>query len=242
MFFTSNSALAQLDEEEYDLAGDNLLFRKEMSGSGIIHNNGWGLEFRMGKNKTIFKKNMFEANLIEMRNSKEIKSINPFFTNTRSYYYGKLNAVYMLRAGVGQQKMLNRKPYYGGVELRFFYAGGISAGFAKPVYLHIIELDEGSYRYITVTERYDPEHHFPDNIYGRASFLKGFDELGFYPGLYVKAGLNIDFGTLNQRPKILEAGIAFDAFTKGIPMMAFIDPNQYFLTLYISFGIGKRYD
>jgi len=185
---------------------------------------------------------MFEANLLEMKDSKEIKSINPFFTNTRSYYYGKLNAIYILRTGVGQQRMLNRKPYYGGVELRIFYSGGISAAFTKPVYLNIIKLDEGSYRYITVIERYNPDDHFPDNIYGRASFVKGFDKLSFYPGLYAKAGLSVDFGTLNQRPKIIEAGIALDAYPRGIPVMAFRDPNQFFLTLYISFGIGKRYD
>ena len=241
LFLSSYSAFAQF-VAEMDTVGDNLLFRKEMSGSAIIHNNGWGLEFRVGKNRSIFNKFMFEANLIEMKDNKEIKSINPFFTNTRSYFYGKLNAVYMLRTGVGQQRMLNRKPYYGGVELRLFYSGGLSTAFAKPVYLNIIELDEGSYRYITITQRYDPEDHFPDNIYGRASFFKGFDKLSVYPGIYVKAGLSVDFGTLNQRPKIVEAGVAFDLFPKGIPMMAFREPNQFFMTLYLSFGLGKRYN
>ena len=241
LFLSSFAAFAQFDAE-MDTVGDNLLFRKELSASAIIHNNGWGIEFRAGKNRSIFNKLMFEANLIEMKDSKEIKSINPFFTNTRSYFYGKLNAVYMLRTGVGQQRMLNRKPYYGGVELRLFYSGGLSTAFAKPVYLNIIELEEGSYRYITITERYNPEDHFPDNIYGRASFFKGFNQLAVYPGIYAKAGLSVDFGTLNQRPKIIEAGVAFDLFPKGIPMMAFKDPDQFFMTLYLSFGIGKRYN
>lgn len=241
LFFTSFPAFAQFDAE-MDTIGDNLLYRKEMSASGIIHNNGWGIEFRVGKNRSIFNKFMYEANLIEMRDNKEIKTINPFFTNTRSYFYGKLNAVYMLRTGIGQQRMLNRKPYYGGVELRLFYSGGLSTAFAKPVYLNIIELDEGSYRYITITQRYNPDDHFPENIYGRASFFKGFDKLTVYPGIYAKAGLSVDFGTLNQRPKIIEAGVAFDLFPKGIPMMAFREPNQFFMTLYLSFGIGKRYN
>lgn len=242
MLFFSVELHAQLFGEEPDTASDNLLFRKEFGGSAIIHSNGWGLEFRVGRNKSITNKLMFEANLLEMKDSKEIKSINPFFTNTRSYYYGKLNALYMLRGGIGMQKMLNRKPYFGGVELRIFYSGGISAAFTKPVYLHIIKLDEGTYRYITVVEKYNPDDHFPDNIYGRASFTKGFNELTLYPGLYAKAGLSVDFGTLNQRPKMLEAGIVLDAFPKGVPIMAFKDPDQFFLTLYISFGIGKRYD
>ena len=233
--------LGQIDEA-YDTIGDNVLFRKEMSGSLIIHSNGWGLEFRTGTNRTVFKKWMFEANLLEMKDAKEIRSINQFFTNTKSYFYGKLNAVYILRAGVGQQQMLNRKPYYGGVEVRLFYSAGISAGFSKPVYLNIIKLDDNQYRYITVTERYDPDEHFPDNIYGRASFTKGFGELTFYPGAYAKAGLNIEFGTINQKPKMVEVGAALDLFPKAIPIMAFNSPQNYFLTLYISVGIGKRYN
>lgn len=229
-------------EEEYDSIADNVLFRKEMNGSLIIHSNGWGLEFRTGRNQSIFSKWMFEANLLEMKDSKEIKSINPFFTNTRSYYYGKLNAIYMLRAGAGQQRMLNRKPYFGGVELRLFYSAGLSVAFTKPVYLNIIKLDESTYRYITVIERYDPENHFPDNIYGRASFTKGFNQLKPYPGIYLKTGLNVEFGTINQKPKTVEAGIALDMFAKPVPIMAFRDPSQFFFTLYLSAGIGKRYD
>lgn len=240
LFLSSYAAFAQF-VAEIDTVGDNLLFRKELSGSAIVHNNGWGIEFRVGKNRSIFNKFMFEANLIEMRDNKEIKSINPFWTNTRSYFYGKLNAVYMLRTGVGQQRMLNRKPYYGGVELRLFYSGGLSTAFAKPVYLNILQLASGQQPY-TTTERYNPEEHFPEYIYGRASFFKGFDKLTVYPGIYAKAGLSVDFGTLNQRPKIVEAGVAFDLFPKGIPMMAFREPSQFFMTLYLSFGIGKRYN
>lgn len=228
--------------ETYDTIGDNLLFRKEMTGSAIIHTNGWGLEFRKGTNRSIFTKLMFEANLLEMKNAKEIKSLNQFFTNTKSYYYGKLNTVFMLRAGIGRQHMLNRKPYSGGVEIRLFYSGGLNAAFTKPVYLNILKPDEIAYRYIIVTEKYDPDEHFPDNIYGRASFFKGFDQLSLYPGAYAKLGLNVEFGTINQRPKTFEVGAVLDGFPKAIPTMAFRSPDHFFLTLYLSFGIGKRYD
>ncbi len=238
---TALTSKAQI-EEEFDSIADNILFTREMNGSVIIHSNGWGLEYRIGQNITVSKKLMFEFNLLEMKDAKEIKSINPFFTNTRSYIYGKMNALYITRLGVGQQHTLNRKPYFGGVELRLFYFGGLSVAFAKPVYLEIIKIDPGSYRYITVTERYDPESHFPDNIYGRASFTKGFDKLKPYPGIYLKAGLGIDFGTINQKPKTVEVGAALDIYTKEIPVMAFKEANQFFMTLYVSFGIGKRYN
>ncbi|MFH1121709.1 MAG: hypothetical protein V1775_17955 [Bacteroidota bacterium] len=241
LFACAIPAIAQI-EEEFDSIADNVLFRKEMNGSVIIHSHGWGLEYRTGFNKTVSRKLMFEANLLEMKDAKEIKTINPFFTNTKSYIYGKMNSLYMVRLGSGQQYILNRKPYFGGVELRILYSGGLSMGFTKPVYLEIIKMDAVSYRYITVTERYDPDKHFNDNIYGRAPFTKGFDKLKPYPGIYVKAGLSIDFGTINQKPKIIEAGAVLDIYAKPIPVMAFKNPDQFFLTLYLSFGLGKRYN
>lgn len=229
-------------EEEYDSIADNVLFTREMNGSFIIHSHGWGLEYRVGRSLTVNRTFMFEANLLEMKDAKEIKSINPFFTNTRSYIYGKLNVMYISRLGLGQQNVLNRKPYFGGVELRLFYFGGLSVALTKPVYLEIIKLDPGSYRYITVTERYNPDKHFPDNIYGRAPFTKGFDRLKPYPGVYIKAGLGIDFGTINQKPKTVEVGTTLDIYAKPVPIMAFKEANQFFFTLYVSFGIGKRYN
>lgn len=241
LFYFPVNLVAQ-DDIEYDSIADNVLFRKEMSGSLIIHSNGWGLEYRIGQNKSVFNKWMFETNLLEMKDAKEIKSINPFFTNTKSYIYGKLNTLYIVRAGLGQQYQLNRKPYFGGVELRLFYSGGLSVALAKPVYLYIIKTDGSSFRYYTVTERYDPNNHFPDNIYGRASFTKGFDKLKPYPGAYAKAGLSIEFGTINQRPKIVEVGAALDVYARPVPVMAFKKPDQFFLTLYLSFGLGKRYN
>jgi hypothetical protein len=184
---------------------------------------------------------MFEANLLEMKDAKEIKTVNIYVTNNKSYIYGKMNALYILRLGAGQQLMLNRKPYFGGVELRVLYGGGLSMGFAKPVYLQILKVD-GSSLITIVTERYDPDKHFNDNIYGRAPFTKGFDRLKPYPGIYVKGGLSIDFGTMNQKPKIVEVGAVLDMYAKPVPIMAFKHPDQFFLTLYISFGLGKRYN
>ncbi len=230
------------EEMSFDTIGDNVLFRKEMNGALIIHTNGWGLEYRIGRNRSIFNKMMLEFDLLEYKHSKEIKSINPFYTNTRSYIYGKLNTIYMLRAGFGEQKMLNRKPYSGGVELRLFYTGGLSVAFAKPVYLNIMEWDTTEYRPKINVEKYDPNEHFPDNIYGRASFLRGFNELKPYPGAYAKVALGIEFGTINQNTKVAEVGAVVDFYAKAIPIMATQSPEQFFLTLYISFGIGKRYD
>lgn len=242
---TVSPALAQVDSDydpAFDSIGDNVLFRREMNGAFILHTNGWGLEYRIGKNRSIFNKWTLEFDLLEYKHSKEIKSINPFYTNTKSYIYGKLNTIYLVRAGFGEQRLLNRKPYTGGVELRLFYTGGLTVAMAKPVYLNILQWDTTDTRLNIVTQKYDPENHFPDNIYGRASFLKGFKEIKPYPGLYAKLGLGIEFGNINQSTKLVEVGTVLDYFLKPVPIMANQKDDQFFLTLYLSFGIGKRYD
>jgi hypothetical protein len=220
----------------------NIILLKEASGGILLHTQGWGLRFSKGFNKSEFNKRMIVIEFVEMQSPKQIRTINPYFTNSKSYVYGKLNAVYMLRGTYGIHHLLNRKPYWGGVELRFFYMGGLSFGFTKPVYLYILEPSQQYDEYSIVEEKYDPYRHYVDNIYGRASFTKGFDEIGFYPGIHAKVGLDFDFGIYRTKVKSLEVGAIIDVFPRPIPLMAFNDPDYYFLTFYFSFNFGKRYN
>jgi hypothetical protein len=150
--------------------------------------------------------------------------------------------------------MINRKPYWGGVEVRGFFYGGFDLGFAKPSYLYINYYDFVDNNLITnrtVLERYDPKRHFPDigtnpntlsDIYGRGPLLSGFDKIKLYPGLYVKGGFNFEFGEANDKIKAIEIGAAVDIFPKPVPVMAFVDPTYFFITGYLSFHFGKRYN
>ena len=241
------------DMTDYDTIAEGLLYRKEMAASLSLHTLGYGLGFRLGQNKTYFKKRMLEFDLLEMKSPKETKIYNEYIPNARQYVYGKENNVYILRAGFGQQKLLNRKPYWGGVEVRFFCYGGPTLSLAKPVYLYIAyytQQDMFTY-YDLQLEKYDPEKHFPYRGYynnadcdiaGRGPFLEGFSDIKLYPGLYAKSGFSFEFGEYNQRIKALETGIIVDFLPKAIPIMAFKDPYHYFVTAYISFSLGKRYN
>lgn len=240
IFIGSTQLQAQI-ESGVDTSKNILLF-KEASGGIILHTQGWGLKFSKGYNKTAFKKRMLVFELNEMKSQKQIRTINPYFTNSKSYVYGKLNSVYLIRATYGIHRLLNRKPYWGGVELRFFYMGGVSLGFAKPVYLYILKPSPIFYEYTISEERYDPEEHFVDNIFGRASWTKGFNELSVYPGFHFKVGLDFDYGVYQTKVKSLEIGATLDVFPIPVPIMAFNDPNYFFLTLYLNFNFGKRYN
>jgi hypothetical protein len=225
-------------EAEIDTTPDNVLLEHQWSLGALLHTNGWGLKFRKGKNITALRQFMWEIEFSTYKSPKEVRSINPYYSDSKSYIYGKLNYLFFLRGGIGQQHILNRKPYWGGVQLSVLYYGGISLGLTKPVYLYIINPNTGE----ITEEKYNPDIHNIDYIYGRASFLTGLIQLGFYPGVYVKGGLEFEFGIKNKATSALEVGATLDFSPIPVPLMAYNPKQQFFLTLYISAMFGKRYN
>jgi len=220
----------------------NILLLRERSYGALLHTQGWGIKYSRGYNKTAFKKRMLVFEFVEMKSQKQIKSINPYFTNSKSFVYGKLNSLFVLRGTYGMHKQLNRKPYWGGVELRFVYMGGISVGLAKPVYLYILNLTSSSFDYTITEEKFDPDKHAADEIFGRAPFFKGINEISIYPGFHAKIGLDFDYGSYSTKVKSLEIGAIVDIFPRPVPIMAFVEPNYFFLTLYLNINFGKRFN
>jgi hypothetical protein len=227
-------------EVEPDTLNNNFLLKKELSGGVVLHNLGMGGRFRKGSNKSFFVSRTLEVEFVSMKHPKQIRVVNPYYFNAKSYVYGKLNHTYMLRVGYGRKKLLNRKPYWGGVELRLVYLGGVGLAFLKPVHLYFWDDN-----YINLkAERYDPEnsYHTPEYIYGRAPFMDGFEQITVSPGLYVKGGLNFEFGQYNTKIKALEAGIIAEFYSSSIAIMAFNPVQNFFFTFYISFEFGKRFN
>jgi len=216
-----------------------ILYRKEWSCYLLAHNGGWGFGYRNGKHKTYLRKRMWEVEFVTMKHPKE-KRVVSYYENSRSFIYGKLNSMYVLRGAYGVQKVLNGKPYWGGVELRWFLYGGVSLGFTKPVYLYVVKYNEETGKNDVVAERYDPEKHFIGDIYGRGPYFKGFDHLGFYPGAYGKTGLNFEYGANDLTLKSIECGAILDVYPLAIPLMAYNDKQNFFLSLYLSIHLGKR--
>ena len=185
-----------------------------------MHTAGFGIDVRRGKHITGYRKRMLDFEFVSMRHPKEIRSVNPYFENAKSYVYGKLNQIFVLRAGVGEQRVLYSKQERGDFEIRMNYSGGFSLAFAKPVYLEILN-DTTDYPFDFFIDRYDPEKYFIDQIIGRASFFDGFGQMSLYPGLTGKIGFSFDWGTHDDGVKSLEAGMVADGYLKSIPMMAY---------------------
>jgi hypothetical protein len=233
-----------LDIDRFDTTLNRVILRYEKSGGLLVHTGGFGAIFRKAHNVNYFRKDLWEIEFTGMQSEKQVR-INlygTYYSNANSYIYGKLNKVYMLHTGLGQQHLLNSKPYWGGVEVRFTYYGGASLAIAKPIYLYII-IDQTNFNFLELeSQRYDPEKHFIDNIYGRAPFLDGLGKTKFYPGIYGKAGLNFEYGEYNQMLKSLELGIMAEGYPFPIPMMAFSPSRYHFINFYLNVTFGKRFN
>jgi len=239
--FSAFSSCAQVTGQTGNEPG--FILKREYSFHLTAHSEGLGLGFRWGQQSTVNSQRFVDFDILNMKDPKEIKMGNVYmFDEAKKFVYGKENYIYISRIGLGSLKVLNEKPYWGGVDVRRFYSFGASIAMAKPTYLYILDQTTGTYYYDLVLQRYNPEVHNLTNIYGRGPFLEGIGESKFYPGLYFKGGVSFEYGPEKSVVKYLEAGVAADVFIKKIPIMAFDNNRNYFITFYISANFGKRYN
>lgn len=222
----------------------SILYRNELSYGFTLHSAGIGLNVRRYYNKTVNLKRFYEIEFATLKHPKEYRSINVQYENSKSFIYGKVNSFFTFRTVYGRQHVISSKPQRNNVEVRLHYSGGISWGIAKPVYLTFYDQNNstpGNKTYYT--DRYDPmkTEHSLDNIYGRASFLLGFDKIKPYPGLCAKTGVMFEYGSLDDDIKSLEVGVSVDAFPKQIPIMAYIENKSYFFNFYVNISFGKKW-
>lgn len=226
-----------------------ILYDKQHYVGGTLQSNGWGGFFTYGKYENAFKIKLFHADLQFIRHEKEFKrfSSDP---NARGYVYGKLNSFFVLHAGFGQKKIITEKLRKNGVQLSHNWIAGPSFGFTKPVYLEIFYLAERGPAYIQV-ERFDPSRHFIDNIYGRAGGLRGFNQIKFHPGGFVRWGLLVEYSNVRDGLKGIEVGGQIDVYARRIPIMAekileaqesSAKNHQIFPSVYVNFFFGRKYN
>ncbi|MFA6924061.1 MAG: hypothetical protein WC223_07380 [Bacteroidales bacterium] len=217
-----------------------ILYRIERTGGALIHTDGWGIIYRQGKHITGFKKRMYEFEFVNMKHPKEMRTSNESYSNSKSFIYGKTNNFFILRTGIGLQRIINGKSNPTNVEIRYLLFGGLSMGMTKPVYLYILDNNNMPTEDTFIIEKYDPSKHNSNNIIGRAPFLRGMEEMKFHPGLYSKFGINFEYSSEGGRIKSLEVGAIVDAYPKTIDIMAFAKNKNIFLSFYLSFHLGVK--
>lgn len=220
----------------------NVLYRNESSFGVFIHTaGGVGVAYRRGKHITAKRKRMYEVEIQNYKHPKEIKSINPYFENSKGFVYGKLNSLLIARPGIGIQNILYQKSDKRSVEIRYSYFLGGALAFAKPMYLEIKKLYPNNIDGPPTTERYDPAQHSIDEIYGKAPFFRGIEKTKIYPGGYAKFALSFEYADRYNGLKAVETGVTMDVYPRIIPIMAFNKNQQVFISLYLKFVWGKKW-
>lgn len=230
-------ALAAVAQEQMYEDDTPILRRKEASLGLTIHTAGIGVNFRRGVHVTGKIKRMTELEFSTIRHPKEYR-LKPYEEST-PYVYGKLNSFTNLRAGLGMQHIMYRKGDRTGIEIRFHYMVGFSLGIAKPVYVYSSDATGAR---DSLPRRYDPNVQKSSNeIYGKAEFSYGLNEIHFYTGGYAKSAFSFEFGRSDRSLRSIETGVVFDLYPKRIPMMAFARNNPYFVNLYLAFFFGGKW-
>lgn len=232
-------SVSQIFAQQADKIVKKPLLKYESSFGINLNSDGWGFGYRYGKSKTFTNKKTWDISLSFIRDSKQYR-IYPYYDNSaKSFFYGKRINFYSLQVLRGRQKIISEKPYWGGVELRYFYFGGLNIGIGNPVYVYVIDYDNGG---ILKLERYDPRLHDLDNIWGRGPYVKGLSSLEIHPGLSFKIGINAEFGPYQESSKSIEAGVVVDAYGIPVQIMGFDTPKYAMFRLYVAYRFGKRYN
>lgn len=237
LLFGAISLYAQGDLNEQQ----KVFFRNERSFAILLNSDGVGFSYREAKRIDYLNKRILEIDIGTLKHPKEFKTTNPYTTGTGSYVFGKLNSVMFVRGGIGHQHEIFKKADLGGIAIRYFYSAGPVIALYKPIWyrvLYPISLNEFEIR----EEKFTSSIALPQDIYSKASFTKGFDELKALPGLYGKAGFNFEYSREDKVIHAIEIGSQVNAFPKKIPIMASNDNKAIFFSLFVSYRFGVIVD
>ncbi len=228
-----------------------VIYDRETSFDFRIHTNGlFALGFNTGKIKTYYLTRFLHFEIGELKHPKENRyNVNRNFLNgppTSSFIYGKQNAFFVLRAGMGRKRYYSERARRKGVRVGVSYQAGPVLGLLKPYYLDVI-VNEAGNRTTILAVRYSEENQDqflnPWNITGYSGLFKGLTEIKALPGLQLQAALHLEWGSEDEVLRAFEMGFMLDAFPKSIPILIELEDNRnrpFFLNLFLNLQLGKR--
>ena len=221
---------------------ERIIYNRLNTYNIAIHSQGFGAGFTIGK--IIHKTTYWRTEIVSLHSTKEIKNINLLTFSTRPFVYGKLNSVYALRFGYGEQRRIFGKPYWGGVETRWNYEAGASLAFLKPYYYYVVVYKPyGTNDFIEVEE----EQTFADHdqwitILGKSAFTKGLTETKLSPGVHASIGLSFDFAKSRTKVQALNVDVIAEYYPLGVNIMDQQRNPWFYLTFMLSYHWGTLFN
>lgn len=222
--------------------------RNEMSVGVRLNTDGWSVFTDYGRVKTndLRKADMFhnliflQLELSEKKDPREIKTASVTANSlggSSNYIYGKINNLYVVKLGVGYDKLIAGKPDPGCVSIHWANTIGGDIGLLKPYYIDV-STQSDAIKYSTSNEQYFLDQN---SIEGSAGFSKGLSEMKIIPGGYLRSALHFDFSTNHRNVLGVEVGGNIDYFFQKVQLMTFQDPRSMFADLFVSFQYGRRW-
>ncbi len=214
-----------------------VFYRNERTFSFSLISNGYSIGYREGKRLNFLNKQLVDFEINAIKHPKELKLSNPYVQAGNSFVYGKINNTFSLRGGLGHQHEIFKKADLGGIAIRYFYIGGPSLVFSKPIYYNVY-YPVGGVTYELKQEKFDVNIHQPSDIFGKVSFFKGINETKVTPGAYIKGGFNFEYSKEDKIIHAIELGATLEGYSRKLPIMASEDNKAFFLTLFVSYRMG----
>jgi len=218
-----------------------VFFRNESSFAVLLNSDGYGLSYRGAKRIDYLNKRFLEIEAGVLKHPKEYRQPT-YYNQGGSFVFGKMNSTFYLRGGIGHQHELFKKADLGGVAIRYFYSAGPVFAIYKPIYYRVLYPTQRINEYTIVEEKFNVSIAIPDDIYSKASFLKGLDETKVMPGLFAKGGFNFEYSKEDKIIHAIEIGTQINAFPVKIPIMASTDNKNIFFSLFVSYRFGLIID
>jgi len=218
-----------------------VFFRNERSFAGILSSDGMGISYREAKRKDYLNKNFFEIEAGLLKHPKEYRIPN-FYNQGGSFVFGKLNNTIYLRGSIGRQHEIFSKEDLGGIAIRYFYSAGPVFAVYKPIYYRVLYPTAVFNEFEIKEEKFEVSIAIPQDIYSKAPFFKGMDEIKALPGLFAKGGFNFEYSRNDKVIHAIELGAQINAFPKALPIMASEDNKAIFFSLFASYRFGVIVD
>lgn len=218
-----------------------IIFQKQSVLGIKLNTDGYGAFAELGRLKTPRKSNLYSLELGEKKHSKEEKITSAqggYLSNP--YVFGKINNFYYAKLGYAQQRLIGNKGNKNGVAVSAIYGGGFSAGLLKPYYLKVANPENNRVEDVKYNNNDDI---FLDNqnlVLGSTGFGKGFNEMKFTPGVFVKTAMRFDYGRYNELVSAIEVGLNVDFYSKKLPLILLNKNKQFFFNAYAAIAFGKR--
>ncbi len=217
---------------------------------GKLNSDGWSGCMNWVHRKSYNLNNFWQVSFSEIKDEKQIKQMGtgsyPQFGNPSPYIFGKINNLYTLQIGWGQEKLLLPAMINGNISLSFRCDYGFSLASLKPYYLKLVYID-----YVGTTEfdrmvqqkytRADSAAFLkPSAIMGASVWGKSVSDIQFVPGAYFEMSFAIIPSKTKMFVQTINLGVNASAYSKQLLVLAGQAPTFWKACLFAGIGIGKR--